>query len=244
MENYTFDLHRIFFGDLPPLFLVEILFRIAILYVYTLANLRVLGKRSASELTPLDLLIVVGLGSAIGDPMFYPKVGLLHGMVTSSTGVLIQRAVVYFANRNEQLEDVIKGVPIRVVVDGMIDTEGMKKAQLSREEIFMLVRQAGHTQIGELRRVYIETDGKVSLYPYDKSELPRAGLNVLPPWDVDAPVMHCAEERVALTDRYACTVCGYTDTFEEDDTFPACPRCESKEWSHASYEQASSGSGS
>lgn len=233
MEDYSFDLQRIFFGDLPALFLLEILFRIAFLYVYTLANLRLLGKRSASELTPLDLLIVVGLGSAVGDPMFYPKVGLLHGMVTISTVVLIQRAVVYFANRHEKLEGVIKGTATRVIVDGMLDRDGMREAELSREEVFMMLREQSFDHLGQVQRVYVEPDGKASIYPYDEAELPRAGLSVLPPWDIAEPAQHDAGERVPQGDDYACTLCGYVATFEAGETFPVCPRCDGAEWTHA-----------
>ena len=53
MDGYSFDLQRIFLGDLPLLFFAEILLRTAILYTWTLIMIRFTGKRSLSELSRL-----------------------------------------------------------------------------------------------------------------------------------------------------------------------------------------------
>jgi len=68
----VFDFHRIFVGDTPPLFLLEIVFRTLIMYAYTVALLRVLGKRGMGQLSMLELAIIIAFGSAVGDPMVEP----------------------------------------------------------------------------------------------------------------------------------------------------------------------------
>ena len=40
-----------------------------------------LGKRGMGELSPFELVIIVALGSAVGDPMFYADVPLVHGII-------------------------------------------------------------------------------------------------------------------------------------------------------------------
>ncbi|ARS40328.1 hypothetical protein CA265_11945 [Sphingobacteriaceae bacterium GW460-11-11-14-LB5] len=55
MQDFkTFDFHRIFFGDLPYGFLLEIIFRTAVMYAYTILLLRFLGKRSMGSYQPLS----------------------------------------------------------------------------------------------------------------------------------------------------------------------------------------------
>ena len=71
-EVETFDLHRIFLGDTSAWFLLEVIFRTTFMFVYTLILVRTTGKRGLGELSPFELLLVVALGSAVGDPMFYP----------------------------------------------------------------------------------------------------------------------------------------------------------------------------
>lgn len=48
----VFDLERIFLGDKPLLYALEILFRTAVIFLYTLLLLRWMGKRGMSQLTP------------------------------------------------------------------------------------------------------------------------------------------------------------------------------------------------
>jgi hypothetical protein len=65
----TFDFHRIFFGDLPYGFLLEIVFPTAVMYGYTIILLRLLGNRSMGQLSNLKLAIIICFRSAVGDPM-------------------------------------------------------------------------------------------------------------------------------------------------------------------------------
>jgi uncharacterized membrane protein YcaP (DUF421 family) len=236
---YTFDLRRILIGDLPLLFFVEIVLRTAILYFYALLIFRALGKRSIGELTPLELIVVIGLGSAVGDPMFYPDVPLLHGIAVITVVALIQRAVIFFTRRHEKAEEVFKGSPVRIVVNGCIDVQGMRDANLSREEVFMTLRQHGYQQLGEVQRVYMETDGKVSHYEFEDEDV-RPGLSLMPPWDVERPEQHEAGDSVPTAGYYGCLVCGKTMYLDDGEAFPTCPRCGSKTWIWASQPEQES----
>jgi uncharacterized membrane protein YcaP (DUF421 family) len=59
-----FDFHRIFLGDAPLLFLLEIVFRTLIMYSYTVLLLRFLDKRGMGQLSMLELAIIISFGSA------------------------------------------------------------------------------------------------------------------------------------------------------------------------------------
>ena len=65
MDQITaFDWQRIFVGDEPPLFLLEIVFRIAVIWPWTMILLRWIGGRSISQLSLVEFLLVIALGSA------------------------------------------------------------------------------------------------------------------------------------------------------------------------------------
>ena len=91
MENYTFDLQRILFGDAPLLFALEIALRTAIMLVYSMFLLRLLGRRGLAQLSLFEFVLIIALGSAVGDPMFYPNVPVLHGLIVITVVVLIER---------------------------------------------------------------------------------------------------------------------------------------------------------
>lgn len=231
--TYTFDLERIFIGNVPLLFFAEILLRTTILYTWTLIMLRITGKRGMGELTALELLIVIGLGSAVGDPMFYPNVPVLHGMVAIAVVVLLHRGTVIFTNRWPRAHDYVIGRPEQLVADGCLDLEGMENSQISRDEVFTGLRQHQFQHLGEVRRVWAEPDGKFSIVPYDDDTV-RPGLPLIPPDDVEAPVELPAGKPAPKTGVFACDYCGFTVDLTAGEALPVCPRCDSSDWQYAS----------
>lgn len=228
MDSYSFDLQRILIGDLPLLFFAEIAFRTVILYLYTLVMLRVFGKRSAGELTAVDVVVIVALGSAVGDPMFYPNVPVLHGMLVITLVVALQHLGIRGANQNNRLDRWIKGTPSRVVVDGTLDLEGMQHASVSPREVFQMARQQGFRNLGEIHRMYVEADDQPSIFKFSRDQV-RPGLPFEPPWDLQKPGTFATGTRVPA-DEYTCTNCGETIAVEGDKTLPPCPRCHNGEW--------------
>ena len=67
-----FDLMRMFFGTDPALFYLEIVFRTFVIYAYALLLIRWVGGRGIAQMSVVEFLLVIALGSAVGDAMFYP----------------------------------------------------------------------------------------------------------------------------------------------------------------------------
>jgi len=103
-------LERIFFGEMPLSLAVEVAFRTTILYLYTLGLVRALGKRGMGELSPFDLIIIVGLGSAVGDPMFYADVALMHGMIVIAVIVGCRQSWLALPRRTRPLNGLWKAL--------------------------------------------------------------------------------------------------------------------------------------
>jgi hypothetical protein len=68
----VFELTRLLIASVPWLFSAEVIFRSVFMFVFALIIMRLLGRRAVDQLTSFDLLIIIALGSAMGDPMFYP----------------------------------------------------------------------------------------------------------------------------------------------------------------------------
>jgi uncharacterized membrane protein YcaP (DUF421 family) len=231
MEPYVFDLRRIFIGDLSWGLAFEIVFRTLVMYVFALFLLRVIGNRGLGQLSPFEYAIIFAMGAAVGDPMFYPELPLLHGMLVLTGIVALNRIMVNLSNRNDRIEAFIEGKPYRLVKDGQLDLDGMNQAALSREEVFMQMRHAGVRQLGEVERAYIELDGEVSTFLFSLKEI-RPGMPIVPPWDVnlDRPHTWNTNDTVPESGDYACRNCGEVVHLEAGDRFPACVSCEGTEW--------------
>lgn len=175
------EFDRIFLGDLSVELVLEIVLRTAVMYLYTLALVRVLGKRGLGQLSPFELVIIVALGSAVGDPMFYTDVPLAHGIIVITAVVALERTLVKFTERNKQVERLIESVPVLLVRDGVLLVEALDHEDLSQNEVYMGLREKGVEFLGEVRRAYLEPSGHISVF---KEETPvTKGASVLPDED-------------------------------------------------------------
>ena len=145
----VFDLQRMFVGDFPLLFLAEIAVRTFVLYAYALIMLRFMGRRGMRQISVFDLAIIIALGSAVGDPMFYPDVPLLHGMVVITVIVVVERLLAEIVQRSEKADTFISGKPIRVVYEGRLELLENGESGLSREELFSELRCLQVQQLGQ-----------------------------------------------------------------------------------------------
>ena len=229
MEDFAlFDLRRMFLGDLPWTFTLEIAFRTAVMLIFTYSLVRLVGGRAVRQLSLVEFLLVIGLGSAVGDPMFYPDVPLAHGMVVVTVAVGLHRGLAQVIARSDRFEEFVEGVPSRVVVDGIIDHEGMTDAGLANDELFQQLRLRDITQLGEVRVAYSEADGGLSVFRFDPPDV-RPGLPIEPPL-ANIPIPDKNEQRSAGL--YACRNCARCRELPAGSEEIVC-ECESSIWTPA-----------
>jgi len=225
----AFDIGRMFFGREPPLFLLEIAFRTLVIYVYTLALIRWVGSRSIAQLSLVEFLLVIALGSAVGDAMFYPDVPLIHCMIVITLVVLLDKALSHLVTHSPRLEDVIEGKSVQVVRDGLIDCRVLDKSNLGHDELFEQLRLNEIENLGQVRAAYLETNGLLSVFKAE-SDRQQPGLSIDPPWDVEEPPRIKAGTRPPISGWYSCPRCANTLEMGARKPLPHCPVCNSNVW--------------
>jgi uncharacterized membrane protein YcaP (DUF421 family) len=173
-----FDIGRMLLGDAPPLFMAEIFVRTVIVYVYTFAMVRWLGGRSIAQLSVVEFLLVIALGSAVGDSMFYPNVPLLHALAVITLVVLVNKGIDEFLARLPQTQKLVDAPPVEVVSHGKVLQEGLKTSGYSELEIFEQLRMQGVRNTGEVETAILESNGRLSVF---KLKRPVKGEALLPP---------------------------------------------------------------
>jgi len=234
LENYTFDLHRIFIGDLPILFIVEIALRTTIMMLYLMLLLRLLGRRSMTQLSLFEFVLIIGLGSAVGDPMFYFDIPLVHGMAVITFVVFIERALIWMTNRNHKIEDILEGTPRLLVRNGEFDVEGVDAVSMSRNEIYMELRLVGVEQLGQVKISYLEMNGEMSIFKFAPENV-RPGLPLLPGTELGKAQTLPLDQPVAKSGDYACLCCGSTVSLEAGELLLKCKQCDDHQWIEASH---------
>jgi len=228
-----FDFHRIFLGDAPTLFLLEIVFRTLIMYCYTVFLLRILGKRGMGQLSMLELAIIISFGSAVGDPMVGAEIPIVYGVVAITFVTIFQILLERFINRNRKIESLMEGSPNLVVSEGVINWDCMKRDNISKEDLFRALRGKDVQHLGEVKKAFFETSGAVSIF-WQAAGKVKPGLPVLP------DELFTKEEIIDTGDSvkdgiYACMDCGHTTKAGERSYLPDCPLCKGQRWTAVAH---------
>lgn len=225
----AFDIGRMLLGDEPPLFLLEIAFRTVVIYLYTLVLIRWIGSRSIAQLSLVEFLLVIALGSAVGDAMFYPDVPLVHGLIVITLVVLLDKGLAYILARNPVLEDVIEGKSVEVVRDGVIAYRALIALNFGHDELFEQLRLKDVANMGEVRGAYLETNGSISVFKFE-ADVNRPGLSIAPPWDVSEPPKLKAGRTSLRQGKLACPLCATVTETSAGEVLKYCPNCSGSVW--------------
>ena len=225
-----FDLQRMFLGEQPLLFYAEILVRTLIIYAYTLVMIRWIGGRGVAQLSMVEFVLVIALGSAVGDAMFYPDVPLLAAMLVITGVIGMNKVLDLLILRSDSAKHMIDGRAVALVHDGRLLPEGMDACDMGSAEIKALLRQNGVRNLGAVEHAYLESSGGLSVFRFPS---PRSGLSLVPPHSVvpdqpgAAPLTDPALAPGGLT---CCARCGAIEAAHVALPDGRCGHCGGKVW--------------
>lgn len=122
-----------------------------------------MGKRQLGELSPLDFIISVVMGTVAGAGVIDPRIDLVSVIVSITLLGLIQIAVSWLSLKNRKLQYKVNFEPTVMVENGIIIKENLKKARLPLETLLQLLREKGVFDIKELELAILEPQGKLSV---------------------------------------------------------------------------------
>lgn len=219
-----FDWLRVFLSEnMPASFLLEVAFRSFLMYLLILLTLRITGKRGVKQLSLFELTIILSLGSAAGDPMFYADVPLLHAFVVFGVVVLCYLFFNWLTEKSEKAERWLEGAPVCIIENGEINLKVFRKENLTYQELFGEIRQQQVEHLGQVRKAYLEATGELSIFFYPP-EKGRPGLPIFP--EIIAKPL----ANVAQAGLYACRTCGHCQSLVPTGGLAACERCGAQQW--------------
>jgi len=217
----VFEITRILIADAPWHFLLEIIVRSAFMFIFALIFMRFLGRRAIHQLTSFDLLLIIALGSAMGDPMIYPDVAILWSVFGIATIMVFYRVQNALANKFSWYEDLTEGSPVKIISNGILDSKELEKHTPTQDDIFLLLRNDGIRSLGEVEVAYLERDGSLSVFRYrpgkEKPGLPTISEDMIDEWKP-----HKAGTKVEISGYHSCYKTGETVWLEKGDIFPDC----------------------
>jgi len=232
MPSFIFlnlDLKEIFLGKEDWAFLWEVALRTGMMFLVIIIFLRILGKRSVKQLSIFELVVIIGLGSAAGDPMFYKEVGILTCALVFVVVIGLYNVITFFIGKTETFEKVMEGSPSYLIRDGKFSIKNFKKEKIGNQELMSELRMCGVSQLGQVETAIEEMSGDLSVFFYENKDV-KYGLPIMPE-SVKKTLNFIPEEGY-----YACEYCGYTE-IKNPGSAGKCRICEKEKWVVASNQK-------
>lgn len=154
--------HEFIGQDTPHIAWWQMCSRALIIFVYAVLLYRLVPRRSLSDLSPLDIVLTVVLGSSLSRALT-GNAALLPTLIACALLVAFYSGLTALAPRSIWISKLMKGRPIRIIHDGEVDWPAVRRAQLGENDITEHLRLNGLRSADQVEEAYLERNGKFSV---------------------------------------------------------------------------------
>lgn len=143
------------------------LIRGVVIYLFLLVLFRILGKRSLSQITTFDFVLLLIIGEVTQQALLGQDYSITNALiliiVLMGTDLLLSK----LKNRFSIIARMIEGAPLVVVENGKPLRRRMKKSGVDEEDVMEAARlRFGLTKMEQVKYAILERDGEISIVPY------------------------------------------------------------------------------
>ncbi|MCQ4310280.1 DUF421 domain-containing protein [Pseudomonas stutzeri] len=140
--------------------------RAAAIYLVVLVVFRLAGRRTLSELTTFDFVLLLIIGEATQQALLGDDFSIVNAMVVIVSLVVFDIGLSLLKNQSRWIAKLIDGEPMIIVEDGQVLERRVRKARIGESDILEAARHSqGLERIDQIKFAILEKDGKISIIP-------------------------------------------------------------------------------
>jgi uncharacterized membrane protein YcaP (DUF421 family) len=144
-----------------------------------LALVRISGKQSLGQLTPMDFIVTLIIGDLFDD-IFWAEVPMIQGMVGFATIILVHILVTFMTSRNTSLYWALSSRARILIDDGRLVQKSLQQERIRAEDVQFELRLKGEEHMKEVKEARLEPNGQVSVIKEPSSKpLPKKDTRLL-----------------------------------------------------------------
>jgi uncharacterized membrane protein YcaP (DUF421 family) len=138
--------------------------RAVILLLFGVACVRIAGRRTFAQASPLDIIVALIVGSNLSRAMT-GKAPFWPALAATLTLVVLHRFLAMASLRWSPLARWMRSDPVVLVRDGVEDPAAMGRHGISRSDLLEGLRMEQAEQVADVRLATLEGGGKISVIP-------------------------------------------------------------------------------
>jgi uncharacterized membrane protein YcaP (DUF421 family) len=146
--------------------LLEVAVNTLFIYLFLCVAMRFLSRRQLGQLTALDLMIIILLGSAVETAMVRGDSSLKAGLVSATTLFAANYALTRWVHKSKRFARLCGSGPVLLVHDGKFVEEHLKRFGLTHEDVLHAIREREQADIKNVRFAVLEPDGQINVVAF------------------------------------------------------------------------------
>ncbi|POR63954.1 DUF421 domain-containing protein [Pseudomonas syringae] len=146
---------------------MDAVLRAAAIYFVLMVLFRVAGRRSLTDLTTFDFVLLLIIGEATQQALLGDDFSVTNAILIISTLIAIDVGFSLAKRRSKRLAKFLDGGPTVIVEDGKPLTKRMREARISESDVMEAARTTqGIVEMKDVRYAIIERNGEISVIPF------------------------------------------------------------------------------
>lgn len=142
--------------------LTGIILRVSFIYLYALALVRISGKQTLGQLTPMDFITTLIIGDMF-DNVFWGEVPVIQGIVAFTTVTVIHILVTFITSRNTSLYWLLASPARLLIEEGRLVQKNLQLERIRAEDVQFELRLNGEEHMREVKEARLEPSGQISV---------------------------------------------------------------------------------
>jgi uncharacterized membrane protein YcaP (DUF421 family) len=142
--------------------------RTVILYLVLIAVVRLMGKRQIGEMEPTEFVVTMLVSNLAAIPMQDGGIPLYSGLVPILTVLGVELVLASLCLRSVRFRRLMCGKPVILIDNGTILRQNLRRTRVTLDELTEMLRQQNILRPETVQFAILETNGKLSVFPYPK----------------------------------------------------------------------------
>ncbi|AUD14435.1 MULTISPECIES: DUF421 domain-containing protein [unclassified Planococcus (in: firmicutes)] len=135
-------------------------------FIALMVMARLLGKKELAQLTPFDFIYAIVLGGIVEESIYEDTASWRHVWFAVAVWGALHYVVGKATLKSDWLRVWLKGESSILVKDGKFNVAELNRNRLEMEQLRIMLRQQGVFSFREVKDLYLEPGGEISLQKY------------------------------------------------------------------------------
>ena len=157
--------------------------RTLFLYLVLILVIRLMGKRQVGQMAPAEFVVTMLVANLASIPMQDGGIPLFSGLVPILTVLGVELVLSWWTLRHTAFRQLLCGKPVILIDNGVILQKQLRQTRITLDELMGHLRTKDVLDIRQVQFAILETDGTLSVFPYEEkapATAQDAGIKVKP----------------------------------------------------------------